>query len=111
MNILKDVIGKMDEYDHKKSYWDYTPNQREKIVEKLWDEVYGGYYKNSLMGRTISNPLSVQHDILEYLFFLLEEHKLNEDYEVCDVIEQLITITEIKTQELDAITRKETSRK
>ena len=101
MRILKEIIEQLDGYDPEQEYFEFDIGQRNRIVSVLWDNVYGDYYKKSLRGKTQETPLKVQLDILMYLLQILQEHEEKEQFELCDVVQRLIEITEHKISELD----------
>ena len=101
MKILEDIINRLDGYDPNKDYFHFNTEEREHIVNVLWEEVYGDYYLMSLMGETEDNPLKIQFDILMYLFGLISQFEKEENYELCDVVNRLIIITENKIQKIE----------
>ncbi len=105
MRILEKVIGRLEGYDSQTEYFDFTEQQRSEIISILWDEVYGEFYKLCLKGDTDESPLEAHMNIISYLYFLRDEKIEEEEYEVCEVIEGLINITESKVRKYDADTK------
>ena len=101
MRILKEVIRKLEGMDPNNEYFTFNKEERNKICSVLWDEVYGDIYLKSLQGKTIEKPLTIQYNILTFLIELLEQFKEDENYELCEVVETLIDITEDKIQQID----------
>lgn len=101
MKILEDIINRLDCYDPQKDYFHYTTDEREHIVSVLWDEVYGEDYRRSLRGKSITNPLQVQLDILLYLMSILSKFEREDEFELCDVVQRLINITEHKIDKIE----------
>lgn len=113
MRILKEVIRKLEGMDPNNEYFTFNKEERNKICSVLWDEVYGEIYLKSLQGKTIEKPLTIQYNILTFLMELLEEFKEKESYELCEVVDNLINITEDKIQQIDryyAATQEKTRR-
>lgn len=105
MRILEKVIGKLEGYDSQTDYFDFTEKQRREIISILWDEVYGDFYKQCLKGETDESPLEAHMNIISYLYYLKDEKLIQEEYEVCEVIDGLINITESKVRQHDADTK------
>lgn len=101
MRILKEVIRKLEGMDPNNEYFTFNKEERNKICSVLWDEVYGDIYLKSLQGKTIEKPLTIQYNILTFLIELLEQFKEDENYELCEVANTLIDITEDKIQQID----------
>jgi hypothetical protein len=111
MRILKEVIRKLEGMNPNDEYFTFSKEERKKICSVLWDEVYGDIYLKSLQGKTIEKPLTIQYNILSYLMELLENFKEHESYELCEVVNTLINITENKIQQIEryyATTEKKT---
>lgn len=101
MKILEDIISRLEGFDKDAEYFDYDLVQREFLANVLWDEVYGDYYIETLKGMTLENPLTAQLNILDYLMEILNDYEINGEYELCDLVLNLILITENKIQEID----------
>ena len=95
MKILREILGEDVEY------FSLSLERRERVVNELWDEVYGSSYKKSLERPQMDSPLYQQIQILNFLFHSLKEFEENEQFEICDVVYRLIEITEEKIKEID----------
>ena len=101
MRILQDIINKLDGYNPDQNYFEFTEQERDRLVGVLWDEVYGIPYFNTLHYPTKSKPLEAHYDILVYLIEVLHQFEDEDEYEICDVVNRLITITEDKIRAIN----------
>lgn len=114
MRLIQEILQRivdLDGFDENKEYFDYSDEDRNKLTSILWDEIYRDVYLNSLIGRTIGGPLETQYDILSDLYYLQKHFEMDEQYELCDIVRNLINITEKKVQQIDryyAHTKKKT---
>ena len=100
MKILQEILERLNmEVDIE--YFDLSITERERVVNVLWDEVYGPSYERSLEDTRMDNPLFQQIQILHFLFDILKEFEHEEQFEICDVVSRLINITESKIQQID----------
>ena len=100
MNILREILLGVG-LDGEVEYFSLSLEDRERVVNKLWDEVYGPSYKRSLERPEMDSSLYQQIQILNFLFNSLKEFEEIEQFEVCDVVYRLIEITEDKINEID----------
>jgi hypothetical protein len=104
MKILKEIIEKLGlENVEELEYFDLSEDKRKELVSMIWDEVYGEEYIKSYLPMTPQNPLEVQFDIISYLMDILHENEQKGEYEVCDIVLQLIQISEHKMEIIDKI--------
>ena len=101
MRILQDIINRLDGFDPNAEYFDFTEQERDTLVGVLWDEVYGRPYFNSKRPNTPSQPLEDHYNILIYLMEILTGFEDDDEYEICDVVNRLIHITENKINTID----------
>ena len=94
-NILQEVGA-----DENTEYWETTEEKRKEIISRLWDIIYGDIYKDAVVKHT-EESIETQYEILVSLHSTLHSFEKEEEYELCDVVQSLINITEDKIQEID----------
>jgi len=101
MRILQQLFERLEGYEPDKDYFEYPKRKRQKVISHLWDTLYGDLYRMSIDN---GDALDTHYHILTYLQQTLKDFEGSDEYEACDVILELINITEDKIQQIDADT-------
>lgn len=104
MDVLRNIVKKINSlegFDQDKEYFEYAVEDRKNLISELWDVVFAEFYYRSLRGELPTTPLETHYDILGDLYFLLHFYEEQEVYEFCDILKELIEVTEDKIKIID----------
>ena len=94
-NILEEVG-----VDHNIEYFETPKDKRMEILSHLWDLLYKDLYVDSLNDDSLE-AVETEYEILTNLYLVLQTYEREEDYELCDVVTNLIKLTEDKIRQID----------
>lgn len=74
--------------------------QRTQTCRLLWDEIYGGLFDLKKIHNKSGDYYEMLNDISYYLQSLINDFEDGDNFEACDIINRMITITKNKQKEI-----------